>query len=177
MTNMADELEYIRASGLKGVKLHPDMQQVNSDDACLDELYAYLSETQLPLLIHCGDATRDFSHPRRLRRALERHPRLRVVAAHLGGWSHWDEALQALGDKDCYLDASSCAPYMSRDKLLGLIRAYGAERVLFGTDFPVGLPKDEVEVLMSLPLSERERECIAWDNARRLLALPCEKNG
>lgn len=176
MTGLWEELDYIRAAGLKGLKLHPDMQAVNTDDPRLDELYAWLAETELPLLIHCGDATRDFSHPRRLKRALERHPNMRVVAAHLGGWSHWDDALECLGDKSCYLDASSCAPYMPRERLLGLIRSYGAERVLFGTDFPVGLPGDEVEVLLSLPLTEQERQRIACGNAQELLGLSFQEN-
>ena len=171
MQQLQEELEYIRASGLRGVKLHPDMQSVNSDDARLDELYAYLAETGLPLLIHCGDATRDYSHPRRLRRALDRHRHLRVIAAHLGGWSHWDEALECLGDTECFVDSSSCSAFMPPERLLGLIRSYGASRVLFGTDFPVGQPLPEVQALMSLPLSTQERERIASGNARELLGL------
>lgn len=171
MEGLADELAYIRASGLRGVKLHPDMQSVNSDDERLDVIYDFLSETGLPLLIHCGDRTRDFSHPRRLRRALDRHPRMTVVAAHLGGWSHWDEALESLCKTDCYLDMSSCAAFMPPQQLLHYIRAYGASRILFGTDFPVGQPDFEVRSLLSLPLNETELAQITHQNAKALLGV------
>ena len=169
MEGLFDELAYIRSAGLKGLKLHPDMQCVNSDDERLDEICDFLARAELPLLMHCGDATRDYSHPRRLRRLIDRHPGLTVVAAHLGGWSHWDEAIECLGKTNCYVDMSSCADFMPQEQLLHYIRAYGAHRVLFGTDFPVGRPDFEVQTLFSLALTTAEREQIAYKNARELL--------
>ena len=49
--------------------------------------------------------------------------------------------------------------------------AYGAERVLFGTDFPMWRPKVEVEKFLAMPLTEEERRIIAWDNGAKLLHL------
>ena len=171
MENALDELEFIRASGLKGLKLHPDMQLCQSDDERLFPIYEKCCEMGLPVLIHCGDKTRDYSHPRHLRHALDRFPELTVIAAHMGGWSLWDEAFEYLGPTSCYLDISSCTMFMPAEQVVTYIRAFGAHRVLFGTDFPVWNPTREVNTFLSLPLDADEKEMIASGNARRLLKL------
>ena len=169
MDNPLGEIDYIRSVGLRGLKLHPDMQRINSDDERLMPVYERLCELNLPLMIHCGDKTRDFSHPGRLRRVLQRFPDLTVVAAHLGGWSVFDEAQQALSDTGCYVDISSCMPFLPSEQIARYVRGFGAHRVLFGTDFPMQDPAREVERLLSLPLSTEEKEMIAYRNAQRLL--------
>jgi predicted TIM-barrel fold metal-dependent hydrolase len=171
MENALDELEFIRASGLKGLKLHPDMQLCQSDDERLFAVYEKCCEMGLPVLIHCGDKTRDYSHPRHLRRALDRFPDLTVIAAHMGGWSLWDEAYEYLGPTNCYLDISSSTMFMPAEQVVTYNRAFGAHRVLFGTDFPVWEPKTEVNTFLSLPLSGEEKEMIASGNAKRLLSI------
>ena len=169
MEDVQAELDFIRAAGLKGLKLHPDMQQCYSDDERLFPIYEKCCELGLPVLVHCGDRTRDFSHPRHLRRALDRYPDLTVIAAHMGGWSLWDEAYEYLGPTGCYLDLSSCTMFMPAEQVVTYVRAFGAHRVLFGTDFPVWSPKTEVETFLSLPLDDEEKEMIAHGNAERLL--------
>jgi predicted TIM-barrel fold metal-dependent hydrolase len=169
MEDMAGEIDYIRSSGLLGVKLHPDMQEINTDDERLFPLYERLQALRMPLFVHCGDEHRDFSHPRRLRRVLDRFPGLTVIAAHLGGWSKWEEALACLKDTDCYLDISSCMMFMSPERVVTYVRSFGAHRVLFGTDFPIWDPVTEVRSLMALPLTDDEKEQIFSRNAERII--------
>ena len=169
MEDMAGEIDYIRSSGLLGVKLHPDMQEINTDDERLFPLYERLRAIGMPLFVHCGDEHRDFSHPRRLRRVLDRFPGLTVIAAHLGGWSKWEEALACLQDTDCYLDISSCMMFMPPERVVAYVRAFGAHRVLFGTDFPIWDPVTEVRSLMALPLTDDEKEQVFYRNAGRII--------
>lgn len=169
MEDMAGEIDYIRSSGLLGVKLHPDMQEINTDDERLFPLYERLQALRMPLFVHCGDEHRDFSHPRRLRRVLDRFPGLTVIAAHLGGWSKWEEALACLQDTDCYLDISSCMMFMPPERVVAYVRAFGAHRVLFGTDFPIWDPVTEVRSLMALPLTDDEKEQVFYRNAGRII--------
>jgi predicted TIM-barrel fold metal-dependent hydrolase len=169
MEDMPGELEYIRASGLIGVKLHPDMQAINTDDERLFPLYEWLQNEGMPLFVHCGDEHRDFSHPKHLRAVIDRFPGLTVIAAHLGGWSKWDEALECLKDTNCYLDISSCMMFMSPEKVVAYVRAFGVKRVLFGTDFPIWDAASEVKNLESLPLTDDEKEQIFFRNAQRIL--------
>ena len=169
MEDMAGEIDYIRSSGLLGVKLHPDMQEINTDDERLFPLYERLQALRMPLFVHCGDEHRDFSHPRRLRRVLDRFPGLTVIAAHLGGWSKWEEALACLQDTVCYLDISSCMMFMPPERVVAYVRAFGAHRVLFGTDFPIWDPVTEVRSLMALPLTDDEKEQVFYRNAGRII--------
>ena len=84
MEDPLSEIGRIEKLGLKGIKLHPDTQRFPIDDIRMDPVYDAL-QGRLPVLIHCGDPRYDYSHPRRLRRVLERFPKLTVIAAHLGG--------------------------------------------------------------------------------------------
>ena len=146
--NIMEEAEYILNSGLKGIKLHPDTQR---------------------LLVHCGDKRFDFSHPARLKRVIDNFPKLQVIAAHLGGWSLFGEAFAILRDTDCFLDISSSTMFLPPERVARYIAGYGADRILFGTDFPLWSPETEVESFRKLPLSAEEFDKIAYKNALRIL--------
>ena len=121
------ELERIKKLGLKGVKIHPDTQMFNMDDAKMDYVYDYLSQNNMPILIHCGDYRYTYSHPKRLAAVLDKFPKLTVIGAHFGGWSLWDLALEYLEHRKCYLDTSSSIGMLGLKRTKELIRIYGAE--------------------------------------------------
>jgi predicted TIM-barrel fold metal-dependent hydrolase len=52
-----------------------------------------------------------------------------------------------------------------------IIRAYGAERVFFGTDYPMWRQKEEIGALLNLKLTDGEYRMIFWDNAKALFGL------
>jgi predicted TIM-barrel fold metal-dependent hydrolase len=162
------EIDRILDLGLKGIKLHPDMQRFNIDDEKMMDIYALL-EGRLPVIFHTGDYRYPYSHPARLARVLDTFPRLTAVAAHFGGWSLFDLALEYLRDRFCYLDVSSSIPFLGASRAEELIRIYGAERFLFGSDYPMWDPGSCLRELMGLKLSDDEKEHILWKNALRLL--------
>ena len=168
--DMSGEISFIKTHGLKGVKIHPDAQKFAIDDKRLYPLYEEM-KGDLPVLFHCGDPRYDFSRPEKLKKVISDFPDLKVVAAHLGGWCIYGEAFEILKDTDCFFDISSCVPFMSPEKLKEYILAYGSERILFGSDFPVSSPVKEVEALKNLRLSEPDIENIAFRNALQLLNL------
>lgn len=168
MENMLDEIRFIEESGLRGVKIHPDTQRFNIDDDRLFPMYEEISG-KLPIMIHCGDPRYDFSHPRRLRRVLDNFPKLTAIGAHLGGWMVFDEALELLKPKNCFVDICSSRMFVEKGKMEYYINSYGAERVLFGSDFPIWDPKKEAEAFMDLDLTFSQKEKIAYKNALYLL--------
>lgn len=168
MTGFEEEIRFIRSAGLKGIKLHPDTQQFPIDDERLFPMYDRLQGT-LPVLIHCGDRRYDYSHPKRLRQIIDRFPNLQLIAAHLGGWSVFDEAFELLKDTNCYFDISSCMSFLPPEQMKAYIEGYGADRILFGSDFPLWDPVKEVEAFFKLDLTQTEREKIAFQNAHAIL--------
>jgi len=162
--------ENLRGLGLKGIKLHPEFQNFNLDDAVMMPIYA-IAEGKLPLLIHMGDENRDSSTPERLANVLDRFPNLTVIAAHLGGYQMWEQAAECLAGRRIYLDTSSSLAFMTPEAATALIRRHGATKILFGTDYPMWLHQEELERLHRLDLSDEERERILWRNAAELLGL------
>ncbi len=162
------DVNEIIALGLKGIKLHPDIQRVQLDDPRMHKMYE-LCQGRLPMLIHTGDKRYDYSNPNRLIPILEQYPDLTVIGAHFGGWSVWEEATEKLrGYKNFFVDCSSSLYAITPEKAKELIYAYGTKRVLFGTDYPLWKPETEIERFMSVDLTEEEREDILYNNAARM---------
>ena len=152
--------------GLKGVKIHPDIQHVNLDDSRLMKLYEII-EGRLPIVIHTGDYRFDFSHPRRLKEVLKSFPNLVVDAAHFGGWSIPELGYDLLGNENCYVDTSSSSFIMGARRMRELINLFGTERVLFGSDYPLFSSQDEAEFIQNIGLSDEVFEKVTWKNAER----------
>jgi predicted TIM-barrel fold metal-dependent hydrolase len=165
----AAEIERLMSLGLKGIKIHPDMQKVNIDDDKMMDIYA-LAEGRLPIIFHTGDYRYTYSHPSRLARVLDAFPKLVAVAAHFGGWSLFDLALEYFQDRFCYFDISSAIPFLGLKRSRELISIYGARRFLFGSDYPMWDPAAEVEQFARLNLSAADRDLIAFKNAERFIS-------
>ena len=163
------DIEHLISLGLKGVKLHPDIQGYNIDDPRCMKIYELCRERGLTVLLHMGDPRYDFSSPDRLITVLERFDGLKVIGAHFGGWGVWKYATERLkGYAGLYVDCSSSMPFMSAEEARDIVRAYGAERVLFGSDYPMWDFKDELERFSALGLSEEENRLILYKNAAKL---------
>ncbi len=166
------ELERIKAGGLKGVKLHPDFQYFDLDDPKAIALFEEMADLSLPLLTHMGDKRYTYSQPARLERALKAVPDLRVIGAHLGGWSVWDEAWKTLaGHPNVWVDCSSSLYALGPEKAAEIIRRYGTDRVFFGADYPMWNPVEEVQRLLALPLTPDEQEDIFHRNFEAFMPL------
>lgn len=159
----------IKAMGLKGLKIHPDMQKFALDSPAAMEMFAAV-EGKLPIIIHTGDYRFEYSNPYRMKKVLEAFPKLVCVCAHLGGWSEWDDACRTLtGYENVYLDTSSSLYAMKPEEARKIIRCYSRDRVLFGTDYPMWNPAEELERFHRLQLTDDEEEKILCLNAQGLL--------
>lgn len=155
--------------GLKGVKIHPDTQKFNMDDRRMFELYDYLQQNKIPLLIHTGDYRYSYSHPARLKKLMQLFPKLIAIGAHFGGWSVYDLAAEYLANEKCYMDTSSSFMMLGLKRAKELIRLYGAERMVFGTDYPMWHVENELSQFMELGLTDEENELILHKNAELIL--------
>ena len=170
MDNVGDEVQYILDKGLKGIKMHPDTQGFAIDDPRLFPAYEALQD-RIPVIFHTGDKRYNFSHPAQLRKVLERFPRLQVIAAHFGGYGMYEEAYEILHDKDCIFDVSSSMMFMEDGVAEKFINRYGAERMAFGTDYPLWDPVKETGRFLELKLTDEQFEQIGHKTAERFLNL------
>ena len=170
MDGVADEAAYIMDKGLRGIKMHPDTQQFAIDDPRLFPAYEAIAG-KLPVILHMGDLRYDYSHPARLRRVLELFPRLQVIAAHFGGYNMYETAYELLHDKDCIFDVSSSLMFMPQGVAEKYIGRYGAERMAFGTDYPLWDPVVETKRFLELKLTDGQFDQIGHRTVEAFLKL------
>lgn len=171
--DMEAEIDRMIAVGLRGIKLHPDIQKVDIDDPRLMRLYE-AAEGRLPVYFHIGDDRPEyrFSESKKLAKVLDRFPKLEVVAAHLGGYQAWEDGIRNLaGRENVWYDTSSALWATTPEYASSVIKKLGTDRVMFGTDYPVMRISHEFERFMRLDLTEIERADILWNNAARFLKL------
>lgn len=170
--NIKEDIDYITKLGFKGVKIHPEIQGFSLDHIGFYKIFEELEKRNMVLLMHSGDLRYDYSNPNKLVRVLNDFPNLTVVGAHFGGWSNWKEAHKMLrGISNLYVDCSSSFAYLKKNEALEIIRSYGSDRVLFGTDYPMWIPKNELDYFFDLKLSDEERKMILSENAKKVFAL------
>ena len=163
------DLDEIEALGLHGVKLHPDIPNFKIDEPRAMHIFAMCEDRGLPIYVHTGDKRYDNSNPNRVKNVLEAFPKLKFVGPHLGGWSVWEEAAKVLPKYDnIIVDTSSSLYELDPDTARDIIRAYGSERVMFGTDYPMWPVTKELEHMEALGLTDEEYENIYWRTCANL---------
>lgn len=171
MEHPREEIARVQSLGLRGIKIHPDSQQFDLDCDEMMEIYSILEKEELPVLFHTGDYRYDYSHPRRLLHVMQEFPGLTCIAAHFGGWSVFDLAVEYLLDTNCYLDISSSMSFLGPRRSRELIELYTPKRMLFGSDFPMWTPESELEKFNALGFDEKARELILYRNAEAILKI------
>lgn len=185
-----EELGRLAAAGIRGIKLHPPYQHTDIDDPRYLRVLTRAGELGLFVVIHAGldvGLPGDTSAvPEKTSRALRLAGPVTMVCAHMGGWRCWEEAVDLLAPMGVLIDTAFSIGRMTpaqgddtwkQDELqmlddsdtLRLIRLFGKDRVLFGTDSPWADQQAELQHFLSLPLSPDEQKAILSDNAARLM--------
>lgn len=163
--NLEDDVKHIVELGLKGVKLHPDIQNFKVDSENALKIFDLCNKNNLPVLVHTGDSRYDNSNPDRVENVLKSFPDLKIIGAHFGGWSVWEEATEKLSKyKNFYVDTCSSFYALSKETARKIIDSYGSKKVIFGTDFPMWKQKDELDFLFSLGFDDNQLQDILYNN-------------
>ena len=171
ITDISGEMDDIQARGLRGIKLHPDFQEFMIDDPKMLDVYKEAHRRGLPILFHTGDSRTEFSSPHRLMNVIDKLPDFTCIAAHLGGYSEWEEARRELSGTNVYIDTSSSLFKVSPEEAKENIAHFGVDHTMFGTDFPMWDPKEELERFFALGFSQEENQAMLYDNFARLFQL------
>ncbi|SJZ33034.1 amidohydrolase family protein [Selenihalanaerobacter shriftii] len=167
------ELDRLKELKIRGIKLHPDFQKFDLTDKKMYDLYEIIGDEFL-VLFHVGDdvyPTEDnYSTPKKMAQVIKDFPELEVIAGHLGGYRMWDEAEKHIIGKDIYLDTSSVFQYISLERGSELIEAHGVEKILFGSDYPMKAPREEINNILNLDLSLEDKWRILTKNGLKLLS-------
>jgi len=168
------EIDRLLQNKIHGIKLHPDFQTFQFDTPKMDAVYDRLSEVGMPILVHAGDYRYDFSGPQRIANVIKKFPKLKIVAAHFGGYTQWEDSMKYLVGKRVWFDTSSTLWKLPVDKADEMIRKHGVENFFFGSDYPMWDHQDELNRFNKLTLTDSEREKILLTNALGFLDMKVE---
>ncbi len=101
---------------------------------------------------------------------LREHKGLTFVAAHPGDRQRVAEHIENMKKhENLYLDLSGTGLFRF-GMLRYLVEQIGADRIMFGTDYPICNPRMYVEAVYGEEIGQRERELIFHGNAERILS-------
>lgn len=186
-----EELRRIAGEGIKGIKLHPVYQDVDINDPRSLRILEAAGELGLLITMHSGE---DIGFPGVVRcspemtaDALSKVGPVKLICAHMGGWRDWERVADCLAGTSAMLDTAfslgDITPleegYYSQEQIhmlsesafCRLVRAFGSERVLFGSDSPWADQGEIISAIRALPLTDEEKQRILGGNACRLLGL------
>lgn len=176
--NAADRFERdVTELGALGLKLYPSYQWYYPNDPALYGIYARAVALDVPVTFHTGSSTfpgsrMKYAQPIHLDDVAVDFPDLKIFMAHAGRPFWYDEAQWMVKrHPNVYIDLASLPPKRLLDYLPDLERI--APKVLFGSDWPA-IPSTlaaNIDQLRALPISDRAKEQILHENARRLLKL------
>jgi uncharacterized protein len=169
--------------GARVFKAHLQVGGYDPGDPLLDPVWGLLAEAGVPVVAHCGSGPVPgrFTGPGPVGRVLARHPRLRLVVAHLGMPEY--EEFMALAERygRVLLDttmaftdfANEKDPFPATADARARLGALG-DRILLGTDFPnIPYPyAHQLDALERLGLGDDWLRAVCHDNGARLFGLP-----
>ncbi len=175
------EIERCARGGLRGVgELRPDCQPPGfAQKKPLEPFVALLRQHKLILMTHASEpvghiyAGKGIATPAILYWFITYFPDLTVVFAHWGGglpfYALMPEVQKALAN--VYFD-TAISPFLYRPEVYHQVsQLVGADKILFGSDYPVMPPSRILGEIDAAGLAEEEKSSIVSGNARRLLGL------
>lgn len=178
MEKLELEIARLKEKGIKGVKFHPLVQKFAADDERLWPVYKAMGSDMIAYY-HCGKDPADLdapvlNTPEVVARVREAFPKLKIVAAHLGGFAMLDDSRKFILGKDIFIDTAwfPGLEVLDPSAFVQVIRTHGSNRVVFGTDYPItsGV-KLQIDYIRNLPLTREDKEKIFWQNAEQLLSI------
>jgi uncharacterized protein len=172
-----DNLASLRRHGVTGVKVHPLFQDFALDDPRFWSILEAIG-SEFAVITHVGAGgtphANSLSSPRMIRDIVRQFPDLRLMACHFGGYKILDDAEELLDGADVVLETSwpPSLATLQPDRVRRLIQRHGAERVVFGSDWPMTSPAEELRAIDALGLTDDETKSVLGGTMARLLGLP-----
>ena len=173
----------IRDHGVRGFKLHPNVQAFFPNDRIAYPLYEVIAEAGLPVLFHTGHSgigsglpgggglRLKYSNPIHVDDVAADFPGMPIILAH-PSFPWQDEAISmAMHKPEIHIDLSGWSPKYFPPQLIRYANTLLKKQVLFGSDYPMITPDRWLRDFEAIDISDDVRPLILKDNAARLLGL------
>ncbi|MEO8483725.1 MAG: amidohydrolase family protein [Acidobacteriota bacterium] len=173
----------LRDGRIRGLKLHPPLQQFAPNDPIAYPLYEVFAEARLPVLFHTGHSgigtgmpggggiRLKYGNPMMVDDVAVDFPEMPIILAH-PSFPWQDEAISVcLHKPTVYIDLSGWSPKYFPANLIQYANTLLKTKVLFGSDFPLITPDRWMADFEKIAIRDEVRPLILKDNAIRLFGL------
>ena len=178
------EAKRLLATGqVRGLKLHPPVQQFSPNDPIAYPLYEVFAEARLPVIFHTGHSgigtglpggggvRLKYGNPLPIDDVAVDFPNLPIIMAH-PSFPWQDEAISiCLHKPNVYIDLSGWSPKYFAPQLVQYANTLLKHKVLFGSDYPLLTPDRWMADLEKIAIKEGVRPLILKENACKLLGI------
>jgi len=172
---------------VKAFKVRLGYVKASAESPVFSGLYDYAESERLPVLFHTGDtafSTGDLarSHPLTLDELANNREGLTIILCHFGNPWFEDVAELIYKHPNVYTDISGLitgskgyaekyVDWLAKKISEAIYFAGGAEKIIFGTDYPVTKHSEALDLVGRLDVEEHDKEKILWRNAERVFGL------
>ncbi len=157
-------------NGISCFKIHPSIQRKKITDESYQKYLDLASQKNIPVVVHCGRWKEMAGYELCLQSA-KKFPDLKLILAHLGGdqpniFMECAEEVISPEYKNVYLGTESIREFYFVNEL---VKKVSPQKVIFGSDYNLGLPATYIPIIDRLKISEAEKELIFSGNILRLI--------
>jgi predicted TIM-barrel fold metal-dependent hydrolase len=173
-----EEIDRVAAAGASWLKLHPNTQRLDVADPAVAAVVRKAAETGLPVLFDAYSPW-DANQPGKFADLAEAVPGARLILAHAHGPSFPQLLLYDIMSRypgwtrNVWVDISVTGLMLAGgplgEQFAWVLRKFGVDRVLFGSDYPVDDPLKAAAAVVELGFTDDEQAAILHDNAAALL--------
>jgi uncharacterized protein len=173
----------VSAGRVRGLKLHPPLQQFAPNDPMAYPLYEVFAEARLPVLFHTGHSgigtgmpggggvRQKYGNPMLVDDVAVDFPDLPIILAH-PSFPWQDEAISVcLHKPTVHIDLSGWSPKYFPANLIQYANTLLKTKVLFGSDYPLITPDRWMADFEKIGIKDEVRPLILKENAVRLFGL------
>jgi uncharacterized protein len=173
----------VSAGVVRGLKLHPPVQQFFPNDRIAYPLYEIFAQAKLPVLFHTGHSgigtglpggggiRLKYGNPLPIDDVAVDFPDMPIIMAH-PSFPWQDEAISiCLHKPNVYIDLSGWSPQSFAPQLVQYANTLLKHKVLFGSDYPLLTPDRWMADLEKIAIRDEVRPLILKENARKLLGI------
>ena len=177
---VADIEHAIKDLGYKGLKTVSPLLELDINDKAFYPCYAKAQELGVPITVHTGASSLvmgsriKYAQPTMVDDVAFDFPDLKIICAHMGGHQYMDAYNMLVRHRNVYADLSfwPLNPLYKDMIPWRLLEDTVPDKILIGSDYPCGqTPKEAVQTVQELPISEEFKQKILGGNAANLLDL------
>jgi len=148
----------------KAIKFHPDIGEVNIDDK---RVVDFVNRINLPIFVHTNES-KDYSNLGKVSE-LAKKVNVPIIAVHSGSVTRTFFKLDGYNfPNNVYFETSGIQYSVILKKIY---EKFGAERIIFGSDYPFGDPRVSLAMIETLNPSKKEYGLMTNQNIKKILNL------